>query len=101
MEACCKRKVPGWDTFPEYAFQCETCGMEFEVAIKPEEEESQKCLSCGSSSLKLRYISYPTDGPGFQDGYDPTGLIYGGGATEKKDGFDIAGLPLMDICYKK
>jgi len=92
--------IPGWNTYPEYTMRCLDCEIEFVVSGPKEEVDAAVCTSCSSTNIKLRYISYPTDGPGFQEGYDPSGLIYGGGAAHGGEGTDIAGLPLKKIKIK-
>ena len=90
-----KYHLPGWDTYPEYTMRCLDCEVEFVVSGPKEEVDAAVCVSCASENIKLRYISYPTDGPGFQEGYDPSGLIYGGGAASGSgNDTDIADLPL-------
>ena len=86
--------IPGWNTYPEYTMLCQDCETEFVIAARREEVDVAICTSCSSTNVKLRYISYPTDGPGFQKGYNPDGLIYGGGAAGSSKDTDIAGLPL-------
>ena len=87
--------IPGWNTYPEHTMLCLDCETEFVIAGPQEEVDAAICTSCSSTNVKLRYISYPTDGPGFQEGYDPSGLIYGGGAASGSNNeTDIAGLPL-------
>ena len=92
--------IPGWNTYPEYTMLCQDCEVEFVISGPQEEVDAAVCTSCSSTNIKLRYISYPTDGPGFQEGYDPSGLIYGGGAAHGGEGTDIAGLPLKKIKIK-
>ena len=95
-----KYHLPGWNTYPEYTMRCLDCEVEFVVSGPQEEVDAAVCVSCASENVKLRYISYPTDGPGFQEGYDPSGLIYGGGAAKGGEDTDIAGLPLKKIKVK-
>ena len=73
-----RRRIPGDDTFPEYTLVCEECGREFAVSADRGEIDGMSCPECGSRRLRIRYIVYPTNGPGFQEGYDPETVIYGG-----------------------
>ena len=87
-------RVPGWDTYPVQACKCNACGQEFSYDIIPDSNDADSCPYCGSSDYAKLYISFPTNGPGFQEGYDPAGLVYGGGAAKDDPYADIAGLPL-------
>lgn len=88
--------VPGWGSFPTYVSICLECGEELEFKASSDQLEGVTCIRCNSSNLKVKYVSYPTDGPGFQEGYNPSGLIYGGAAASSEPGTDIAGLPLCN-----
>jgi len=79
---------------------CKDCQAEFTISCPQDQIDAATCPSCASANLKLRYMSFPTDGPGFQEGYNPEGLIYGGGAGGGNE-TDIAGLPLQKIKIKR
>ncbi len=94
LEEIEKPEVPGMHTYPEYTLVCQECEAELVVSVPESELEQQVCGSCGASSFKIQCISYPLDGPGFQEGYDPRSIIFGGGpgcsaeSLEEKLDFD-------------
>lgn len=36
---------------PQYQFVCDDCGRHFDVIIKWEEIDAQKCISCGGDNI--------------------------------------------------
>lgn len=58
--------VAGSNTYPKYAFKCNSCNVEFAVSDTEGKVQSVKCTTCHSSNVEMLYISFPTDGPGYQ-----------------------------------
>lgn len=70
-----KTKVIGSSTHPEYAMRCNDCSKEFKMRAAREDIEKAVCPVCGKDHIAIVYISFPTDGPGFQEGYDAAQLV--------------------------
>lgn len=62
---------------PDFAMQCVDCGCEFVIKSTYFEIDNEKCPECGSSQLKELYVSYPLDGPGFQEDYSVENIAGG------------------------
>ena len=72
-----KPKIPGIDTYPDYALKCCACGTQHTVSAPRDVVDATVCPSCGSPDMKLLWISYPENGPGFQEGYDQEKILGG------------------------
>lgn len=58
--------MTGSNTYPSYTFKCGDCGIEFAVSDSEENIKKTKCTACNGGKVELLYISFPTDGPGYQ-----------------------------------
>ena len=75
--------LPGANTYPTFRKQCQDCQYEFDFSGTYDEADNVICPECGSKSLKELYMSFPSDGPGFQDDYSKqTDRLRGGGVDE-------------------
>lgn len=61
--------LPGAHTYPTFRKKCCECGFEFDVVGTYEEADKAICPECSSASLEELFMSFPDDGPGFQEDY--------------------------------
>jgi len=84
--------VPGSNTYPEYTFKCNECITEFVVSDCEENIRATKCISCNSTNVEMLYISFPTDGPGYQEEYYGCKASYNGKRKFSGNGCDACDL---------
>lgn len=72
-----RTKLTGSFTYPAYTAKCNDCLKEFTISSARPVLDKTICPQCGNGHISIMYVSFPTDGPGFQDGYDPKKLING------------------------
>ena len=65
-------------TTPEFMMLCKNCKHEFKILGTYEEADSAICPSCQSAEVENLYISFSTDGPGFQENYSSADFLAGG-----------------------
>ena len=75
-----KPDSPGINTYPDYTLVCCQCGSPHTVSAPRDQVDATVCPACGAPDMKLLYISYPSNGPGFQEGYTPEKIL--GGVAE-------------------
>ena len=82
--------LPGSDTYLSFRERCSACSHEFNLAGTYEDSEKAVCPSCGSSDVEELYVSFPTNGPGFQKDYGTqSDRLRGGCAGSCGDDFDL------------
>ncbi|WP_165252808.1 zinc ribbon domain-containing protein [Adlercreutzia sp. ZJ304] len=64
---CEKKHIP--NTKPTFHMKCNNCEAEFDILSSYAELDKELCPECGSNDVKDIFVSYPLDGPGFQEGY--------------------------------
>ena len=69
---------------PTFALKCRACGPEFEFVGTYDEADAITCEACGAPNVETLYMTFPTDGPGFQEGYSADFLR--GGCANRKGG---------------
>lgn len=69
-----KQFLPGSRSEIIHHMVCLTCGAEFDAQCSDADLASVTCTQCGAASLKEKYISFPTDGPGFDENFAKLGL---------------------------
>ncbi len=70
------KNLPGDDTYPEYTLECPACKEQTTIAAAQDVVKDITCPTCGHA-MNVLYVSFPNNGPGFQEGYDPEKIIYG------------------------
>mgnify|MGYP004689146683 CR=1 FL=1 len=61
--------LPGANTFPTFRKKCRDCGYEFDFVGTYEESDRAVCPECSSIAIEELYMSFPDDGPGYQQDY--------------------------------
>ncbi len=61
--------LPGANTYPTFRKQCRECGFEFDVVGSYSDADNAVCPQCSSALLEELYMSFPDDGPGYQEDY--------------------------------
>jgi len=77
--------LPGAGSFPTFTKLCLDCGLEFEIHGTYEDSDKAVCPACQSVKIKELYMSFPTDGPGFQKDYASQSDRLRGGSCKESD----------------
>ncbi|UWG95467.1 hypothetical protein LPY66_11075 [Dehalobacter sp. DCM] len=61
--------VSGSNAYPQYFLKCKDCSIEFSLSDSEENIKLAQCTACGSNNVEVLYMSFGSDGPGFQKDY--------------------------------